>query len=102
MYDLEPSAPCTPHRTRVSLVPCLSLARRIFEDDIAELEYADRQGVRAVFADGFKEPWEEGRAHNLEFEGFWIGDFDCEGTGVGAVHERKVFLVRALLFLLLF
>ena len=96
MHDLEPSTPRTQHRTCMSLVPRLSLARWVFEDNVTDLEDTDWQGVRAVFANGFQKPWEEGCAHDLEFEGFWVGNFYCERTRVWTVHEGEVFLMRAL------
>lgn len=77
----------------MSLIPRLSLPGGIFEHDVAELENAHWESVRAVLADGFEQSWQEGCADYLEFEGFGVGDFYSQGTGVGTVHEGKVFFV---------
>ena len=77
----------------MSLVSRLALFGGVLEHDIGEFEKPDGEGVGSIFSNGLEKARKKRRSYNLEFERFWVGDFDGEIAWIGAIHEGKVFFV---------
>ena len=85
MHDLKSSRLIAPHSRCMAYIPCLPFKGLVFQHNVCRFEDADRERVAAILPDRLEEPLEEGRAHDLEFERFGVGNLDGLRAIVNAV-----------------
>ena len=95
MHDLEAAGLGQERGGEVALVATFALESEIFEGDVADFEDLDGDAVVFVFAEGFEEAGEEGRAHDLVFGRFGVGQADGGVAVVDAVQVGEILGVRA-------
>lgn len=96
MHDLKPRSSSAEDSRHTTNVARLSLDRRVLDDDIADLEDAERQCVLAVLADRLEHAGEERRSHDLVLDRLGVGEDDGDVSRVFSVEELEVLVVRAL------
>lgn len=93
--DFEPASLGEEGGGEMALIAAFALEGSILEGHVADLEDLDRDAVVFVFSQGLEEAGEEGRADDLVFCRFRIGQPDGRVAVVDAVEEFKVLCVRA-------
>ena len=96
MGDLEAGLAAAEDACDAADVARLALLRRVLDDDVADLEDANREHVLAVFAERLEDAGKEGRSHDLVLDRLWVREHDGEVSRVLAVEELEVLVVRAL------
>lgn len=95
MHDFEAAVFAQPGGGEVALVAAFALEMRGFEGDVADFEDFDRDAMVFILAQGFQQPRQQGRPHDLIFRRFRIRKADGRGAVVDAVEMGEVFGVGA-------
>lgn len=93
MDNFKTGSLVAPDCARVPFISRLPLTSWVFENNVGGLKDLDGKRMRSIFANGFKQSWDEGCANDLEFERLWIGDLDCSLAIVFVIQPLKVFFV---------
>ena len=94
MHDLEPCSSAAEDSSDPTDVARLALDRSVLDDDVADLENAERKGMLAVLADRLEHAGEERRSHDLVLDRLGVGEDDGDVSRVFSVQELEVLVVR--------